>query len=146
MLQAFKLMVMMFLGVYKVTKEAYDRAKRGEGATLIEAVTYRMSLHTTADDPTKYRSSDDVKQWEAKDPIKRFRIYLERNGYWNEDMEKRTAEKITADIEKAVEEAENEKLDNYEDMFKYTYAKMPPHLVEQMNELSTYLKEKGAVQ
>ncbi|MEK6981655.1 MAG: pyruvate dehydrogenase (acetyl-transferring) E1 component subunit alpha [Candidatus Micrarchaeota archaeon] len=134
------------LGVYKVTKEAYDRAKRGEGATLIEAVTYRMSLHTTADDPTKYRSSDDVKQWEAKDPIKRFRIYLERNGYWNEDMEKRTAEKITADIEKAVEEAENEKLDNYEDMFKYTYAKMPPHLVEQMNELSTYLKEKGAVQ
>lgn len=130
------------LAVYRATKEAMDRAHRGEGATLIEALTYRRTMHTTADDPTKYRNPDEVKYWEERDPIKRFRIYLERNGYWSEELEKKTAERASAEIEKAVEEAESENIANPEDVFMYTYSKMPPHLVEQMNEMMEYLKEK----
>ncbi|MBS3067778.1 pyruvate dehydrogenase (acetyl-transferring) E1 component subunit alpha [Candidatus Micrarchaeota archaeon] len=131
------------LAVYRATKEAIDKAHRGEGPTLIEALTYRMSHHTTADDWTKYRDSAEVEQWKERDPVKRFRIYLERNGYWNEDLEKKTVERATSEIEKAIEEAESMKLDNPEDVFMYTYSKMPPHLVEQMNELMEYLKNKS---
>lgn len=130
------------LAVYRATKEAIDKAHRGEGPTLIEAITYRRSMHTTADDPTKYRDAAEVKSWEEKDPIKRFKIYLERNGYWSDELEQKTVERATSEIEKAIEEAEALKLDNPEDLFMYTYSKMPPHLVEQMNELMEYLKEK----
>lgn len=133
------------LAVYKATKDAIEKAHRGEGPTLIEAITYRMTHHTTADDWTKYRDATDLEPWKAKDPIKRFRIYLERNGLWNEDLEKKTVERVTAEIEKSIEEAENEKLDNPEDIFAYTYSKMPPHLIEQRNELMEYLREKGLV-
>jgi pyruvate dehydrogenase E1 component alpha subunit len=130
------------LAVYAATKYAIEKARRGEGATLIEAVTYRMTHHTTADDWTKYRDPEEVKSWLDKDPLKRFKKYLERNGLWSDDMEKRTAEKITEQIEKAVEEMEAEPPENFDEIFKYTYGKMPPHLVEEMNELAAYLKEK----
>ena len=130
------------LAVYKAAKEAIDKAHRGEGPTLIEALTYRRGPHTTADDPTKYRDPAELKYWEERDPIKRFRIYLERNGYWNEDLEKKTVEGATNETEKAIEEAEAMKLDNPEDLFMSTYSKMPPHLVEEMNELMEYLKSK----
>ena len=123
-------------------KEAIDKAHLGEGPTLIEAITYRRTMHTTADDRTKYRDPAEVKYWEERDPIKRFREYLERNGYWNEELEHKTAERATQEIEKAIEEAESMKLDKPEDIFMYTYSKMPPHLVEQMNELMEYLKNK----
>jgi 2-oxoisovalerate dehydrogenase E1 component alpha subunit len=61
-----------------VTKVALERARRGEGPTLVEAFTYRMGAHTTSDDPTKYRSQDEYGAWEAKDPIQRLRTYLEK--------------------------------------------------------------------
>ena len=68
------------LACYVATREAVDRARRGEGPTLIEALTYRLSLHTTADDPTKYRDEAEVKAWEAREPLPRFRRYLEAQG------------------------------------------------------------------
>ncbi len=68
------------LAVHAVTKAALQRARDGEGPTLIEAVTYRMGAHTTSDDPTRYRDASEVEEWRAKDPIDRVRIYLERNG------------------------------------------------------------------
>src|SRR5438132_6845147 len=66
--------------VYAATREAVARARAGEGPTLIECVTYRLGVHTTADDPTKYRSDDEVKAWEKKDPLTRLVPYLERKG------------------------------------------------------------------
>jgi len=68
------------LAVYRATKEALDRARRGEGPTLIEAMTYRIGPHTTADDATKYRGAEEVERWRALDPIERYRRYLLRNG------------------------------------------------------------------
>src|SRR4029453_2146309 len=68
------------LAVYAATRDAVDRARAGEGPTLIECVTYRLGVHTTADDPTKYRSDDEVKAWEKKDPMTRLVPYLEAKG------------------------------------------------------------------
>jgi 2-oxoisovalerate dehydrogenase E1 component alpha subunit len=68
------------LAVRAVTEWAMDRARRGNGPTLIEAYTYRMGAHTTSDDPTKYRPSSEVDDWRAKDPIERLRSYLLRVG------------------------------------------------------------------
>ena len=75
------------LAVYKVTKEALDRAHAGEGPTFIEAVTYRLMMHTTADDPTKYRSEEDVKEWWKKEPVSRMKLYLENKGIWDADKQ-----------------------------------------------------------
>ena len=68
------------LAVYAVTKAALDRARNGEGPTLVEAFTYRMGAHTTSDDPTRYRIAAEVEEWKLKDPIARLKAYLSRNG------------------------------------------------------------------
>src|SRR5262245_246043 len=72
------------LAVYAATRVAVDRAREGGGPTLIEAVTYRLGGHSTADDPTKYRSDAEVKEWEAREPLIRFRRYLEGKGVVDE--------------------------------------------------------------
>ncbi|WP_395690157.1 pyruvate dehydrogenase (acetyl-transferring) E1 component subunit alpha [Nocardioides sp.] len=68
------------LATYAVTKAALDRARDGQGPTFVEAYTYRMGAHTTTDDPTRYRLSDDLERWKLKDPIARVEVYLRRNG------------------------------------------------------------------
>jgi pyruvate dehydrogenase E1 component alpha subunit len=94
------------LAVYQATKEAVDRARNGEGPSLIEAVTFRMGVHTTADDPTRYREDDMVKEWEKKDPLIRFKIYLTKKEIWDDDREEKLTAKIKARIDEAVAEFE----------------------------------------
>ncbi|APE22656.1 MULTISPECIES: pyruvate dehydrogenase (acetyl-transferring) E1 component subunit alpha [Streptomyces] len=72
------------LACLAVTRSALERARRGEGPTLVEAFTYRMGAHTTSDDPTKYRRDEEREAWEAKDPILRLKAYLEREGHADE--------------------------------------------------------------
>ncbi|MEZ5193088.1 MAG: thiamine pyrophosphate-dependent enzyme [Nocardioides sp.] len=72
------------LATYAVTQYALQRARDGQGPTLVEAYTYRMGAHTTTDDPTRYRLSDDVEKWKLRDPIARVRAYLVRNGLADE--------------------------------------------------------------
>ncbi|MFC9393990.1 pyruvate dehydrogenase (acetyl-transferring) E1 component subunit alpha [Streptomyces sp. NPDC057027] len=69
------------LACLAVTRSALERARRGEGPTLIEAFTYRMAAHTTSDDPTRYRRDAEREEWEAKDPILRLKAYLENEGH-----------------------------------------------------------------
>lgn len=73
------------MATYAVTKAALERAREGSGPTLVEAFTYRMGAHTTTDDPTRYRHSDDVERWKLKDPIARLRAYLSRQGLADPD-------------------------------------------------------------
>jgi len=68
------------LATYAVTRKAVDRARRGEGPSLIEAMTYRMEAHTTADDPTRYRTAEELGEWKARDPIARFETFMEGEG------------------------------------------------------------------
>ncbi|WGL52338.1 pyruvate dehydrogenase (acetyl-transferring) E1 component subunit alpha [Nocardioides sp. BP30] len=69
------------LATYAVTQAALQRAREGGGPTLVEAYTYRMGAHTTTDDPTRYRLSDEVEHWKLKDPLARVEAYLRRNGF-----------------------------------------------------------------
>ena len=79
------------LACYAVMAEAAARARGGGGPTLIEAVTYRMGPHTTSDDPTRYRAEAEVERWRARDPIARYRTYLQSVGVWTERLEERIA-------------------------------------------------------
>ena len=74
------------LASYAVTKAALQRARDGQGPTFVEAYTYRMGAHTTTDDPTRYRLSDDVEHWKLKDPIARLEVYLRRNGLVDDEF------------------------------------------------------------
>lgn len=94
------------LAMYKATREALDRAYAGEGPTLIEAVTYRLMMHTTADDPKKYRSEEEVQEWWQRDPIPRFRLYLEGKGIWNDSLQAELEDEVKNEIEAAVKEFE----------------------------------------
>ena len=94
------------LAVYQATKEAVERARAGEGPSLIEAVTFRMGMHTTADDPTRYRSDDVVEEWEKKDPLVRFRIYLEGKGVWDDQRQADLESRIKNEIDTTVTEFE----------------------------------------
>ncbi|MDN5937393.1 MAG: pyruvate dehydrogenase (acetyl-transferring) E1 component subunit alpha [Salinisphaera sp.] len=121
------------LAVYVATQEAVQRARDGGGPTLIEGVTYRLSIHTTADDPGKYRDEEEVKQWEGRDPLPRFQNYLlEREVLSKKDI--KTMEKeIEETVDQAWPEAEAriEQLGGPEVIFDYLYAERPPYLEAQ---------------
>ncbi len=129
------------LAVYNATMDALERARSGGGPTMIECYTYRMSAHTTSDDASRYRQAVEVEEWRKKDPVKRFRIYLERKGMWSQDYEDNLIKEATEEIEKAVEEAEAYK-PGVEGMFRYVYGEMPPNLKEQMDELMGFIAKK----
>ncbi len=128
------------LATYRVTKEAVEAARGGEGPHLIEALTYRMGVHTTADDPTKYRSEEEVEPWRQRDPIRRFRIYLEERGVLDEGEHDAIVEAVDAEIQDAVEEFEEraEDLGDPVDMFAHHYEEMPPYLAKQKEEFTDY--------
>lgn len=131
------------LAVYTATKEAMDKARRGGGPTFIEALTYRMSDHTTSDDASKYRTEKELEVWRKKDPIDRFRTYLAGKKIWNEDFEKEVRNRSSKSIDKAVKEAEDTSPPAIKELFKHTYKDMPPELAAQMEELESFLKESG---
>jgi TPP-dependent pyruvate/acetoin dehydrogenase alpha subunit len=125
--------------VYAATQEAVARAREGEGPTLIECVTYRLGVHTTADDPTKYRSDDEVKAWERKDPLTRLTAYLERQGVTVAGLES----EIDAEIAAAVERFEATPPPDPVTIFDHVYAERPAHLEQQRTELIERLAEQG---
>lgn len=130
------------LAVYAAADEAVERARAGEGPTLIECVTFRLSVHTTADDPTRYRSEDEVEKWEARDPIPRLQNYLKEKGILSEDSIEALEAEIGAEIKEAVQLAE-ERMQQLDAeplaMFDHLYAELPPYLQEQSEELAREL-------
>lgn len=131
------------LAVYSATKEAFDRAKSGGGPTLIEAVTYRLSVHTTADDPTKYRSNDEVAKWEKLDPIPRYRDYLVKRGVLNQKLIDEIEKDVLAEVAGAVERYEaNREVDPLA-CFDYMYKTLPDELIEQREEYKAALAREG---
>ena len=125
---------------YAVTKEAVERARTGGGPAFIEAVTYRIGAHTTADDPTRYREDQEVSEWKKKDPIDRVRRYLDARGIWSEARGKELREAVSAEIEAAVEAAENLPPPDPDDIFRYTFADLTPQLREQREMLREALR------
>ncbi len=126
--------------MYVATKEAIRRARNGEGPTLIEAYTYRFGPHTTSDDPTKYRKDEEVESWRDKDPFVRFKQYLLNKGIITEEWEENIKKELDAEVVKTFEDMERNSKYEIEDIFKYHYETMPPHLEEQLNEYKAFLE------
>ncbi len=129
--------------VYTAVQEAVERARRGDGPSLIEAYTYRMGAHTTADDPTKYRAGAEVDLWQQRDPLTRVRTYLHHHGQWSEAWEHELLEMCTTEVEEAIHAAEAVSHPPPQDMFRYMYADMTPALKEQEAALLALLQREG---
>ena len=136
------------LAVYAAAKEAVERARSGGGPTLIECVTYRMMMHTTADDPKRYRTEKEVAEWKKRDPITRLQKFLMEKGLLAQDKIDSLEEEIKAEIQVAVERAEQKmsELGDPLDMFEHAYAEASTTLQEQREELVQELVAAGEVE
>ena len=110
------------LAVYEVAREAFERARRGDGPTLIEAKTYRMTAHSSDDDDRRYRERKEIEEWRLKDPIVRFEAYLMENGVLDEEGREEIDERIRAEVAEASEYAENAPFADPESAFSGVYA------------------------
>jgi len=124
------------LAVYAASRDAVEKARAGQGPTLIECVTYRLGVHTTADDPTKYRSDEEVKAWEQKDPLTRFRAYLEKKRLLDGSVE----EQVDEEIARAVERFEAMPPADPLAMFDHVYAELPQGVAAERAELAGRLE------
>lgn len=127
--------------VYKATSEALEKARSGGGPTLIECVTYRVADHTTADDARRYRSPQEVVEWQRKDPIDRLKKYMVRKGLWSDVYGQQIYTKAQEQVETAVREMEDMAPSDPRDIFRYTFKELTPDLKEQMEEFLEDMKE-----
>lgn len=118
--------------VYTATHEAVEKARRGDGPTFIEAVTYRQGAHSTSDDPRVYRDESEVEEWRQKDPIIRLKTYLIGLEYWSEEQDAGLQQEIKDEIQATLRKVEEIGPPDIEAMFEDVYDHVPWHLKEQM--------------
>lgn len=126
------------LAVRAVTEWALERARSGAGPVLIEAFTYRMGAHTTSDDPTKYRSADEVAEWKAKDPIDRLRTYLLAKGLIDDAWLAGVAAEGAAAAERLRTGCVQLVEPDLADSFDLVYTNTPAHLHAQRAQFEAY--------
>jgi len=122
---------------YAVTRQSLEEARAGEGPSFIEALTYRMGAHTTADDPTKYRTDDEVAYWAERDPIIRYRTWLESRGAsaaFFDEVEQEAAD-LSADVRRRTLELE---APTRETIFAHVYSEPHPLMTEQLAWLDAF--------
>jgi 2-oxoisovalerate dehydrogenase E1 component alpha subunit len=126
------------LAVYAVTKVAAERAREGGGPTLVEALTYRLGAHTTTDDPTRYRTKDELEMWTSREPVGRYKAFLEKAGLWSEELEQEVqveADLLAARIRTSVEEMPDPPM---ADLVEHVYADPPATLMRQWRRLEEF--------
>jgi 2-oxoisovalerate dehydrogenase E1 component alpha subunit len=116
-------------------RRAIARAEAGEGATMIEALTYRMGGHSTSDDPNAYRGPEDLEVWRRRDPLELTRKYLERRDLWDEQREVAFVEGVVAEFRTAVASSEQQPKPALGTMFEDVYARPSWNLQEQAQQL-----------
>ncbi|MEP7124173.1 MAG: thiamine pyrophosphate-dependent dehydrogenase E1 component subunit alpha [Byssovorax sp.] len=131
------------LAVVQVTRDAVARAARGEGPTLIEALTYRMGPHSTSDDLHAYPTDESLEAWKPLDPIARLRRHLERTEAWSEARDKAIDAELEVELEAAIDAADKAPPPTIDSMFDDVYASPPWHLVEQREALKRGPRPKG---
>ncbi len=122
------------LAVYSATARAVERARKGNGPTMIEAITYRLGPHSSSDDPTKYRESSEVEEWKKKDPIRRMSGYLRKKGLLDQESDRKLLDEIDREIRTAAKKAEATPKPSIESMFENVYSELTWNLREQMEE------------
>jgi 2-oxoisovalerate dehydrogenase E1 component alpha subunit len=113
------------IAVRHIMNEALAAARRGEGPTVVEAVTYRLSDHTTADDASRYRREQEVKTAWRTEPLLRARAYLVGAGLWDDKREEELKASCAKDVDAAVEEYLNTGKQSTDSMFDYLFARLP---------------------
>ncbi|HEX9095980.1 MAG TPA: thiamine pyrophosphate-dependent dehydrogenase E1 component subunit alpha [Candidatus Dormibacteraeota bacterium] len=114
------------LACYEVTRQAVERARRGEGPTLIEVKTYRFTAHSSDDDDKRYRKAEEVASWRQKDPIHRYATYLRDAGTLTDAVEEEITERITRQVDEATEYAEQAPDPTPDDLATFVYKEEPP--------------------
>lgn len=131
------------LATYAVTKTAVDRARRGEGPSLIEAVTYRMEAHTTADDPARYRTPEELEEWRRRDPIARFETFLKAEGLLDDELRAQIDEEAQTYARRMREEIYDAPHPDPLELFEHVYHDPPPSYAEQRAMLAGELEARG---
>ncbi len=131
------------LAVYKITKEAADRARNGQGPTLIESITYRLGDHTTSDDASRYRTEEDVKKWLDRDPLLRLERYFQKIGTWSEEYKSWVRSTCEKEVDDAIAKALAVEKPGPDELFDHVFAVMPKELQEQKRMLEEETKQRG---
>lgn len=117
--------------VYKATREAVDRARAGNGPSFIEAITYRLGDHTTADDARRYRPAEALQAATQRDPLVRTRTYLEAKELWDSEKQQKLQERAKMIVHEVVEAALGIEKPNSADLFDHTFEDLPEELLRQ---------------
>ncbi len=128
-----------FFAIYDVVKMARQLCLEGKGPILIEAMTYRMGAHSTSDDPSLYRSSEEVEQWKKKCPILRLRLYLEGKKLWDEKQEKEWIEQVSQEITQAIQVAKETAKPPLESLIRDVYFEIPSRLQQELEQIKRSL-------
>ncbi len=120
------------LAVFEVARAALERARAGQGATLVECVTYRLGAHSTSDDPSRYQDPAEVEQWQKRDPLERLRRHLVRESRHDPDADQRIDAELDREVDDALGELEHEPAPALETLFEDVYCEPPWHLTEQL--------------
>jgi pyruvate dehydrogenase E1 component alpha subunit len=133
------------LGMYVASAEAVQRARSGDGPTMIEAVTYRLGVHTTVDDPSVYRDEEEVERWRERDPIPRFQKFLKRRELLSDDDISNLEDEIDDEIADAWSEADRTmaELDDPTVIFDHVWSSMPDELKKQRRRFRALHEEKN---
>jgi pyruvate dehydrogenase E1 component alpha subunit/2-oxoisovalerate dehydrogenase E1 component alpha subunit len=130
------------LAVYGCVKDAVDKARRGGGPTLVEALTYRVSAHSSSDDPSRYRDENVTEAWRKKDPLQRFRTWMTAQGLLDAATDERMRAEIDAEVRDAVAKEEHVPPPSLETLVEDVFADVPPHLQEQLDGIAPLPRQK----
>jgi pyruvate dehydrogenase E1 component alpha subunit len=129
------------IAVRHVVAEALDRARRGEGPTVIEALTYRLSDHTTADDASRYRPAGEVQEAWQREPLLRLRAYLRKTGSWDDRQEDELKSDCARQIEAAVDQYLSAPKPSTDAMFEHVFAQPTKNLLQQRETARRYANQ-----
>ena len=129
------------LAMYAVMKEATDRAQAGGGPTLVEAITYRLTGHSTSDDPSRYQPREELALWQARDPLRRFRQFLISQQFLDESRDKLLIEELEAEIVEQVQKAYAYPAPGPEGFFANVYQELTPRLQGQREQMGREISE-----
>jgi TPP-dependent pyruvate/acetoin dehydrogenase alpha subunit len=121
--------------VYSTVHAALERARRGKGPALIEAIGYRLAPHTTSDDAKRYRSDEQLKDWRQRDGIQKLRQDLESAGLWDAERDRSLHQELSTEIDRCVERALREAPPEASTLFDDVFADIPPYLRRQKMDL-----------